>query len=125
MQGGSAKPWLTAPVEDRGWAAMATHKSPFHPGHDFIYNLAEWVPPKPTCACILIQDANMGGSYYRVIFWYNNDPDSYFAIAKPKNLFYDTTFDDMALGSVVVDARNKQTYSVVRSEKYVKILEAV
>jgi hypothetical protein len=122
----TTKPWRTLNYMDKSCVVSSVHKPAVSA---FLYKLKNETPKAPVEAFLLIQDGNIGGSYHRVISWRWGSDDSYFAItADGEDWIFDVPFADITTddeGLCVTDTRTKQAYTVFKSEKYVKILEAL
>jgi hypothetical protein len=73
-------------------------------------------------AYFIIQDANMGGEYFRYFKWYNDNNNRYMEIAN--KWIFDISLVNMTHDSTVYD-QNRNKYTVIDkfNNKFIKILE--
>lgn len=90
------------------------------------------LPLTEVAGLIMIQEANMGGMYYRVIYWYKDSNSSYFTTADDDNhqssLFnFSKPLLEMVAGDIVEDTKNKQQFVVAdyahSDSQFIKVLE--
>jgi hypothetical protein len=109
------KPWLSlSPNDESKW--WIASKNLYLP--DSLTNNNQIVK-----AYFIIQDGNMGGSYFRYFYWLYGSDQRYFDV-NSKWLF-DVPISNLKTGDTVVDARTQQKYIVNDkfNNPYVKILE--
>ena len=89
-------------------------------------------PLSEVTGLIMIQEANMGGMYYRVIYWFRDSNSSYFTTADDDNhqssLFnFSKPLRQMVAGDIVEDTKNNQQFVVIdyahSDSQFIKILE--
>lgn len=109
------KPWLTLDPNDesRWWIASKNIYLP-----DSLSNLNQIVR-----GYFIIQDGNVGGSYYRFFYWLYGSNQRYFDV--DSKWCFDVPMSEMKTGDIVVETRTQQKYVVNDKFKtpYVKILE--
>lgn len=74
-------------------------------------------------AFIIVQDCNMAGEYYRIVFWIDNE--RFFDTSRKEKWFFDIPMENLALNNIVTDKRTNDKYKVTFSEIYYKILEKI
>jgi hypothetical protein len=50
---------------------------------------------------LIIQDGNIGGSFYRIYMWFQNDPKEYQIVIFEHDWIFDTLFKDMNEGDII------------------------
>ena len=74
-------------------------------------------------AYFIIQDCNIGGSYFRYFYWFDGSNQRRFDV--DGKWHFDKPMSDMKTGDTVVETRTQQKYIVNNkfNSPYVKILE--
>ena len=103
----SNKPWLEFDKNDRAWFNSSNHKYGKNADSD---------------AFIIAQDCNgMGGVFYRLISW--KDDDRFFDVIGNKDWIFDYKIENMKPEMIVKDKRTDTNYKIVYSERFYKVLE--
>lgn len=104
------KPWLNAPLDNHRWLAASMHESGYN-----------YEPAHKIAGIVLVQDCNMSGTYYRMIYWKDQDEKSYFTVA---GWHSKREVEKMDIGEVVTNEKTKLLYKVVQKPNpYIVILE--
>lgn len=112
---GSTKFWQTVDLngKDSRWRAASRHTS-----------ILKFPENEQKQAFVLIQEANMGGSYVRCIC-FDSSGKSYFTVSSYP---FSVELTDMKLGDEIVNTENKLYYKVIPmvfENPFIKILELV
>lgn len=106
------KPWLSLdPFDDSKW--WIASKNLYFP--DSLNQIVR--------AYFIIQDCNIGGSYFRYFYWLYGSNQRYFDV--DSKWHFDVPITQLKSGDTVVEMRTQQKYIVndKHENSYVKILE--
>jgi len=107
------KPWNNVNKNDYKWFRSSNHH---------YLNILN-VNTKNIDAFIIVQDCNMAGEYYRIVFWIDNE--RFFDTTRKEKWFFDSPMENLELNNIITDKRTNTKYIVTFSEKFYKILEKI
>lgn len=104
------KHWLSAPLDNHRYLTASMHEGGY---------IQE--PAAEITGLILVQDCNMAGTYYRMVYWRERSDKSYFTVTGWDS---EKELTKMELGEVVTNKKTGLLYRVVQKPNtYIAILE--
>lgn len=120
------KPWLKVNLDDHMWFASSRHKL-FRCGYT-SENIKQPIPI--INAFVIVQNCNMGGAYFRIIFWDDNN-DRYFqsvhmneADVWPFDIDRENLMNKVEK-DIVTDNRTGLKYKVIKDTPFIKTFERI